>query len=395
MRNKYGFTRILCYLAYVTEAACVTVLPMLFATFSSEYGFTYEQLGRFVLISFFIQLFADMITVKIVKRIGFRGAMMLAEVFACAGFLMFGIAAFTIKNLYYPLIFCVLVYSFGTGMSEVLVAPTIEYMPTENKASNMSFLHAAYSIGQVFIIVGTVVMLSVVKLNWKTVPIIWALLPLINLIGFSVAPFPDIPIGDEKGDRSVFRSGGFILCLILMISGGAVEQVMAQWVSIFSEQGLGVSKTVGDLLGLGLFGLLMGIGRIAYGFTKIPPQKAMFVLAVITAVFYGVAVFSHDPFVSLLACGGTGVAVSLFWPATSILTAKKFPTGGASMFALLAFSGDIGCSAAPWLAGIVSDTVEPRFGSGIALRAGIAVGIFFAAVIICVLPMLKSRAAKN
>ena len=49
------------------------------------------------------------------------------------------------------------------------------------------------------------------------------------------------------------------------MTGGAAELTMSQWSSFFAEQGIGVSKTVGDLLGPGLFALLMGAGRFAYG----------------------------------------------------------------------------------------------------------------------------------
>ena len=53
----------------------------------------------------------------------------------------------------------------------------------------------------------------------------------------------------------------FWALLMLMFAAGACEMSMSQWASAFAESGLGVSKTVGDLLGVCMFSLLMGIAR--------------------------------------------------------------------------------------------------------------------------------------
>lgn len=53
--------------------------------------------------------------------------------------------------------------------------------------------------------------------------------------------------------------------IMLMVCSGASEATMAQWASAFTESALGVSKTVGDLAGPGLFALFMGLSRLLYG----------------------------------------------------------------------------------------------------------------------------------
>ena len=40
---------------------------------------------------------------------------------------------------------------------------------------------------------------------------------------------------------------------------------MSQWTSLFAEQGLGVTKAMGDLLGPCMFAALMGLSRLLYG----------------------------------------------------------------------------------------------------------------------------------
>ena len=46
---------------------------------------------------------------------------------------------------------------------------------------------------------------------------------------------------------------------------GAAEQPVSQWVSTFAEQGLGITKTMGDLCGPMAFAILMGTSRLIYG----------------------------------------------------------------------------------------------------------------------------------
>ena len=53
--------------------------------------------------------------------------------------------------------------------------------------------------------------------------------------------------------------------MLLMVGAGAAEQVIAQWSSLFAQTGLGVDKTLGDILGPSLFAVFMIIGRTYFG----------------------------------------------------------------------------------------------------------------------------------
>ena len=85
--------------------------------------------------------------------------------------------------------------------------------------------------------------------------------------------------------------------------------------------------------------------------------KLLLVLSLFTLCAFGVCVFSPVPFISLLACGLSGIGVSIMWPGMLAYCSSKYPRAGASMFAILALGGDIGCSLGPWVTGIVSDIV--------------------------------------
>ena len=78
--------------------------------------------------------------------------------------------------------------------------------------------------------------------------------------------------------------------------------------SFFAQQGTGVSKELGDLLGPGLFALLMALGRTGYGLTgdRLPLRACLVVSgAGATACYLVAATASHSVF-TLLACAGIG-----------------------------------------------------------------------------------------
>ena len=193
--------------------------------------------------------------------------------------------------------------------------------------------------------------------------------------------------------------------MLLMISAGATEQIMAQWASIFCERGLGVTKVVGDLLGPCLFAAFMGIGRSWYGAKgeKIDLRRALIVCSSLAVVCYLVTVFSFSAAVSLAGCALCGLGVSLLWPGMISLSSATFPDGGPAMFAYLALGGDLGCALGPYLAGIVSDrvsasdfgaSVASRFAAGIdevSLKAGILAGIIFPVIMLIGAVTLKKK----
>ena len=64
------------------------------------------------------------------------------------------------------------------------------------------------------------------------------------------------------------------------------------------------------------------------------------------------------------------------WPGTFSKASAALPKGGTAMFALLALGGDIGCSAGPTFAGMVSGALEDD------LKMGILAAILFPALLL-------------
>ena len=79
--------------------------------------------------------------------------------------------------------------------------------------------------------------------------LLWALVPVANAIFFAGAPlYPIRAEGDQALSlHTLVKSRVFWLFMLMMLCAGASEQAVSQWSSAFAEQGLGVSKTVGDL----------------------------------------------------------------------------------------------------------------------------------------------------
>ena len=174
----------------------------------------------------------------------------------------------------------------------------------------------------------------------------------------------------------------FWLLFILMVCSGASEQAMSQWASLFAEQGLQLSKMVGDLLGPCFFAVMMGVARVFYGKLgeKIELRKFMVGSSGLCIISYFMAVTMKNPFLALLGCGFCGLSVGIMWPGTFSIAAKACPQGGTFMFGILALAGDLGCSIGPGLVSVVSGAV-PTYG----IKAGIAVAIVFPAVMIFLL----------
>ncbi|MBP5332524.1 MAG: hypothetical protein J6Y89_11810 [Lachnospiraceae bacterium] len=75
---------------------------------------------------------------------------------------------------------------------------------------------------------------------------------------------------------------------LMMFSAGASEQAVSQWSSAFAEKGLGVSKTLGDILGPMLFAFCMAVSRTIYGIKghKIDLKRFMGISTVLCIAAY-------------------------------------------------------------------------------------------------------------
>jgi len=412
MELKWHRTKMACYMGCITQAINVNLAPLLFIIFQNEFGFTFEQIGRIILINFGTQIVADIIATKYVDRIGYRPSILAALALSVIGLTGLSCMPRLMGGSYAGLVIPVMIYSFGSGLIEVLISPLVEALPGDEKASMMSLLHSFYCWGQTAVVLITTLLIwRLGEGIWPLLPVLWAIVPAIDFFVFMRAPLGSVIAegGTPMRIRDLFKSGFFWVSMVLMICSGSSELTMSQWSSLFAEKGLRVSKLLGDLLGPCLFAVFMGITRAAYGVfgSKIDIHKALIASGGLCVVCYGMTVFSPDPIVSLIGCALCGVSVALMWPGTLSFSAARFPMGGTAMFGILAVCGDIGGAFGPWLAGVVSDAAQKTgavvnlaqsTGLGmeqIGLKAGLLLGLIFPICMFIALIMLKKQSGRE
>ena len=391
--NKYRKTLIACYLAFITQAIAANFAPLLFLTFHKSMGI---PLGKVALVStafYFTQLIVDVVCAKFVDRIGYRVCAVASEIASAAGLVCLAFLPSLLPDPFIGIIISVIIYAIGSGLIEVLASPIVEACPFDHKEAVMSLLHSFYCWGSVGVILLSTVFFAVFGLeNWRWVSCIWALIPLYNVYNFATCPIEPL-VEDGKGMtiRTLFKTPMFFLGIVLMVCAGAAEMSMAQWASAFVESALGLSKTMGDLVGPCLFAVTMGISRVIYGKfgSRIELTKYMLGSGTLCLACYILAALSHNPVICLTGCILCGFSVGIMWPGTISILSKRLPTGGTAMFALLAMAGDLGGAFGPWLVGFTSQIRNDD------LKAGMLVACVFPIVLIVSIIGIKAKTKKQ
>lgn len=361
------------FIGYITQAIVNNLAPLLFCIFMQEFSLSLEKIALLVSINFGVQLIVDFLCTKVVDQIGYRICVVAAHVFSAIGLLGLSLFPRYFSNVYLGIILAVVLYAIGGGLIEVLISPIVEACPTDNKASIMSLLHSFYCWGCVLVIaVSSLFFYCFGKSQWYILPIIWSIIPILNGIYFTQVPLYDI-VEDGQGlsMKELFSNRLFYVLLAMMIMAGASEQAMSQWASSFVELSLGISKSLGDLLGPCFFAVLMGCSRVFYAKygEQIDLMKFIQISCGLGVIAYYLASIQNAPLLNLLACGLCGLSVGILWPGVFSVASFSLPKGGTSMFALLALCGDVGCSFGPYLVGTVSslfnDSLQKGIGSGI------------------------------
>lgn len=351
------------YVGYLTQAITINFAPLLFITFENTYSISMGKISLLIGISFLIQLITDALVAHFSNKINQRLFAVLAHVFAVVGMTGFAYLPDILPSPYLGLSLSVMIAAVGGGIIEVLISPIVEACPLGEKSSAMSLLHSFYSWGLAGVVLLSTVFFALVGIeHWRILSCLWAIIPAVGAVAFCFVPIYNLPVAkseDKKGssERSMLRSGIFWIFFIMMFCAGAAEQTMSQWASSFAESGLGVSKSVGDILGPCAFAILMGSARVIYGKSggRLNLVKFIVLSAILCIVSYLIAALSPIPLVALLGCALCGLAVGILWPGTYSLASAKIPFGGVKMFALLAMAGDIGCLVGPCAAGWIAE----------------------------------------
>ena len=388
-KKKYKKTLLACYLAFVTQAICANFLPLLFLTFYKSYQISFSKLALISTCFFLTQLIVDFLCVGIVEKLGYRVCIIASEVASGLGLAGLAFLPDVFPSPYMGILFSVIIYAIGSGLTEVLASPIIEACPFENKDSMMSLLHSFYCWGATGVILGSTLFFSVFGIeNWRFLALIWAIIPLFNIYNFVTCPIePLVEEGKGMTMKQLFRTKTFWLFILLMICAGSSEIAMAQWASAFAESALHVSKSLGDLIGPCGFAIFMGISRILYGKFGEKVDLTIFMTAsgILCLFCYLLAGFSNLPILGLIGCSLCGFSVGIMWPGSISISSKILPTGGTAMFAFLALAGDLGGAVGPALIGNVSQN------AGDNLQVGVLAGIGFPILLVVCVLLIRKR----
>lgn len=389
MNKNYQRTMYACFVGYIVQAIVNNFVPLLFLTFEGTYGIEMGRITMLITMNFGVQLVVDLLSAGFVDKIGYRISIVLAHLFSAAGLAGLVFLPGILPDAYTGLCISVVIYALGGGLIEVLISPIMESCPTDNKEKAMSLLHSFYCWGHVGVVLVSTIFFHLAGIeNWRILTLLWVVIPVANGIVFLKSPIAPLIKEGESGlsMKELFRNKMFWLFLLMMLCAGASEQAVSQWASTFAEQGLGVTKTIGDLAGPMAFAILMGSARAFYGKfgDRLNLDRFMLASGVLCAFSYLCIALAPSPVVSLAGCGICGLSVGIMWPGSFSKASAAIRNGGTAMFALLALAGDLGCSGGPTLVGYVSSAAADN------LRIGILAAIVFPVLLIAAICFTKN-----
>lgn len=369
----YRHTVIACFISYVVQAMIINYAPLLFVQFQHEFQLNLVELTGLISINFLVQLISDAVSIPLLSYLGYRWVGIIANFCAVVGF---GLMVYLPSMMMSPLLalmIATVVYSIGGGLIEVVINPIVEAIPSNHNERMMSLLHSFYSWGFVGVVIISILFFTIFGItNWRVLTLLGAIVPLVATILFAVIPLPEIIEElDEYSSLYQLIFNPLFWCFgVMMFSAGASEMALSQWLSLFMEQSVGLSKVIGDLAGPLSFAMMMGIFRMYFGIGKHKMSVEQYIIICLIGLFMAIAlmVLSIHPIISLLGSAVYGGAVGILWPGTYSIAAKKL-RGGPAMFGLLALIGDLGCMCGPLLTGYVASTTNGNLTLGIATSA--------------------------
>ena len=126
MLKSYSHTIYASYIGYITQAIVNNFAPLLFLTFSREFDLTLERIALITTINFGVQLLVDLISARLVDRIGYRISVVAAHIFSVAGLIGLAILPGLFDDPYSGILYSVILYAIGGGLIEVLISPIVE-----------------------------------------------------------------------------------------------------------------------------------------------------------------------------------------------------------------------------------------------------------------------------
>lgn len=102
-----------CQLGVFIQAMVINMTSLLFIPLREAFGLTFEQIGRLVLINFITQMVVDLACVALGSRLPVKALVVVANLMAALGLVIFARAPFLLENPYVGLVAGTGVILFG------------------------------------------------------------------------------------------------------------------------------------------------------------------------------------------------------------------------------------------------------------------------------------------
>ncbi len=406
MKKNFKTVKLACYATNISMSVVANLSPILFLTFHDLYNISYSLLGALVFINFGTQLLIDLIFSFFSHKFNISKAVKLTPFLTAAGLLIYALIPLLLPEYaFFGILSGTLIFSASGGLAEVLISPVIAAIPSDDPDREMSKLHSVYAWGVVpVIILSTLFLLIFGNENWQWLALIYSIIPITAFILFLKSEIPQMETPERvSGALKLLKNKQLWLCVGIIFFGGAAECTMAQWCSGYIEQVFEFPKIWGDVFGVALFAVMLGMGRTLYAKRGKNIKNVLLFGSLGAVICYLTAAVSDIPVMGLLACAFTGLCTSMLWPGSLIVAADYFPAGGVFIYAMMASGGDLGAAIGPQLIGVITDTavqlpalVNMADGMGISpeqlgMKLGMLVGMLFPLAALPLLGHIKRK----
>lgn len=390
-------------------AVAANLPPILFLTFRSLYGLSFGQLGLLILLNYSTQLLVDLWLSFFSYRLNLNFWIRFMPCLTVAGLGVYALIPFFFPSFAFAgLVAGTVFFSASAGLGEVLISPVIAALPWEEPEREMSKLHSVYAWGTIpVVLISTGWLLLFGGSSWQLLVGIFTLVPVCSCFLFRLAELPEMEKPKKiSGAFAFLKNKQFCLCVLLIFLGGATECTMSQWASGYLETALSIPKLWGDVLGVCLFAVAMGVGRSLYAKRGRNVERVLLWGAVGALICYLLSALTPFAWLGLFACVFTGFCVSMLWPGSLVFAAELFPAGGVFMYAMMAAGGDLGASVAPQLVGLITDismkwdwvaALSRSLGfasESTGMRLGMLIGALFPLLLVLLMGFFRSRRKK-
>lgn len=285
-------------------------------------------------------------------RWGYRLPMLIGVVLQVLGLVLIGLAGTQLQALAGG---CVM--GLGSGLGDALFTPVACGLYNEARSRVANLLHAFYPIGLIVTVLLTLLLMHL-GFSWRQGFLAFALLPLPYGLAAAVLPLPRQSHQGPERTRVVafLRHGSYLLFLGALLLACATELGPAEWLPVFVNQAAGDGR-LGGGLGLALFGVTMGIGRLGTSVLvhRVGPRRLFVVGGVACAACLLLSATSDQSWLRALWLVLLGFGVAGFWPTIMACAGDRFPHAGATMYAILAAAGALGGFVGPAAIGAVAE----------------------------------------